>query len=240
MATTSLQIVDAPAHATWAEARKLVEKVRTGARAWLELGEVLEALRTEFFNEGHGGDRRSKAFQNQAPHGAALEKGWQAKVREELGISDDTARRYIQGRKAFLICDSVESAPDGETIDLDDGRSFPITKEARQKAAALKESILLGDTPIRRAMPAVAGLFAVEGGKGSGGKAATNHAANTWAALIKARNSIRVQHWRQGKLPGGHTWEDAGFIWAELLRQLPDDLRVETAKWVKNGMPRKD
>jgi hypothetical protein len=98
----------------------------------------------------------------------------------------------------------------------------------------------VGETPINRAMPAVAGVFTVNGGAGTGGKAATNHAANTWAALVKGRNSISAKHWRQGKLPGGHTWDDAAGLWAEILRQLPDDLRVVTQKWVKDGMPRKD
>jgi hypothetical protein len=103
--TTTLEVINETATATWAEAKKLVSQVRAGARAWLELGQVLEELRAEFFAERAGAGRPSdwaKAnVKRIAPHDAAQlsapsEKGWQAKVREELGISDDTARRYME------------------------------------------------------------------------------------------------------------------------------------------------
>lgn len=156
---------------------------------------------------------------------------------EQLGIHPATAYRYISVVKAIEICAQVERAPEGEVIELGGGDSYEVTKEVREKARQLRVEIVTGEVPMNRALPAVAGMFGVSGG-GTGGKAATNHAANTWAALVKARNSISGRHWRQGKLPNGHSWDDAINQWAAILQQLPDELRAATAAWVKQGMPR--
>ena len=89
--STFIEIVNesGPGASTWAVAKRLVAQVRAGGRAWLELGEVLQELRTEYFAQTVGLRRGNSP----SPHDAATgEKGWQAKVREELGISDDTAR----------------------------------------------------------------------------------------------------------------------------------------------------
>ncbi len=241
---TNLQVVDASAPATWAEARKLVTQVRAGARAWLQLGEVLEELRSEYFAPHRltaAGPGRGNSGK-QSPHDAVPvsdERGWQAKVREEIGISDDTARKWITGKTVYSLCGQIEQLPDGETIDHA-GKSWPITEEARRKAGELKEALMLGQVPLTRALPAFAGMFTVEGGKGAGGKAATNHPANTWAGLQKLRTSLDAKHWRQGKIPGRASWDLAVDEWAALLRQLPDELRAATAAWVQKGMPRQE
>jgi hypothetical protein len=182
--SSTLSVVEA-SPATWGDARKLVEKVRAGARAWLELGEVLEALREQYLGEGHGGDRRSKTARDQAPHGAALEKGWQAKVREELGISDDTARRWMLDAKRH---DQLIRITDGTVQQVDGQR---VTDEVRERAQSALSA--LEADPSARPARLWAGLW---GGAATKGKqrAAVDHARNIARGLTALQTSL--PHWQ--------------------------------------------
>lgn len=211
----------------WNKARQLLAQGRQVAS---EFADEIERLRGLYLGEGHGGDRRSK---NQQPL-EDREQGFVAAVERELSISTATAYRYINVVKAVGICQQIEQAPDGEVIELEAG-SYEVTDEVREKARSLRENIVTGAVPMNRAMPAVAGMFHVQGG-GTGGKAATNHANNTWAGIQKLRTSLKARHWRQGKGP----WDAAVDEWAALLGQLPDELRAATAAWVEKGMKRTD
>jgi hypothetical protein len=190
-----LQIVTeaAPAAATWAEAKRLVAEIRAGGRAWLELGEVLEVLRTEFFAQGAGGggDRKSFAANVKitSPHGAvkwspADERGWQAKVREELGISDDTARRWMldghRYRQMRLICAGRVDEVDGHLV------TDTVRKEAR---AAIAE---IDSDPTMRPARKWAGLWSAVKTKGSQRKA-IDHATNIARGLTALQTSL--PHW---------------------------------------------
>lgn len=184
MATAPLQIVEAPAPATWGEARKLVEKVRAGARAWLELGEVLEGLRSTYFAQTAGLRRGNSP----SPHDAATEKGWQAKVREELGISDDTARRWMldgqRYRQLLQITDGAVRQIDGQAV----------TAEVREKA---QEALAVIQTdPSVRPARVWAGLWGASATKGKQ-RAAIDHARNLAMALTKLETSL--PHWTKLK-----------------------------------------
>ncbi len=176
---SNLQIVDAPPAATWSEARKLVEKVRAGARAWLELGEVLEELRAEFLSKG-GRPKNS-------PHDAASfqdERGWQAKVREELGISDDTARRWMLDGQRYRQLIQIAN---GQVRQID-GQS--VTAEVRENA---KEALAeIQDDPSVRPARKWAGIWGAGATKGKH-RAAIDHARNIARALTALETSL--PHW---------------------------------------------
>lgn len=187
MATTSLQLVDASAPTTWAEARKLVAQVRAGARAWLQLGQVLEELRSEFFAQGdnHGfGRGRPKASPHDAAKLSGDERGWQAKVREELGISDDTARRWMLDAQRYQQLLQIS----GGGVHQVDGQN--VTPDVRLKAKEALEVISV-DPSVRPAR-LWAGLWGANATKGKQ-RAATDHARNIRRGLVALANSL--EHW---------------------------------------------
>lgn len=197
--SVSLQVVDSPPPATWAEAKKLVTQVRTGARAWLQLGEVLEELRSTYFAQTAGLRRGNSP----SPHDAATEKGWQAKVREELGISDDTARRWMADAQRYQQLLQITSGDvrqiDGQTITAD------VRERAREALDAIQ-----GDPSVRPAR-LWAGLW---GGAATKGKqrAAVDHARNIRRGVIALATSL--EHWNN--LPAQERAAiEAG--WAELV-----------------------
>jgi hypothetical protein len=178
---SALEVVSSsPAHATWGEARKLVEKVRAGARAWLELGEVLETLRAEFLSKG------GRPAAKNSPHGAASfdDRGWQAKVREELGISDDTARRWMLDARRHQ---QLVQITDGGVQQVEGQRVTAEVRERAQEALSALEA-----DPSARPARLWAGLW---GGAATKGKqrAAVDHARNIARGLTALQTSL--PHW---------------------------------------------
>lgn len=163
------------------------------------------------------------------PHDAAS-GGFQAACREQLGISDDTAYRYINAAKAVFACEQIAEAPVGEVIELDGGDKFKVTEKAQEKAKELKEEIVTGGVPLNRALPAVKGLFVPGGSKG--GKAATNHSQNCKAAMAKWATSL--EHYYDFPV-ADRDYLDAAF--AELLAAgvIPESWLVMVAKQTKGG-----
>jgi hypothetical protein len=177
--TSALQIVDETAPASWATAKKLVAQVRAGARAWLELGQVLEELRTEYFADPRANLRRGNS---PTPHDAAPgEKGWQAKVREELGISDDTARRWMLDAQRHQ---QILSIADGSVTQIDGQK---ITDEVRARAEEALAA-LQTDPSVRPARQ-WAGLWGAGATKGKQ-RAAVDHARNIRRAIIALATSL--------------------------------------------------
>lgn len=187
MSSANLQVVDAPPPASWDEARKLVGEVRKGARAWLQLGEVLEELRSEYFAPHRlnaAGPGRGNVGK-QSPHDAATgEKGWQAKVREELGISDDTARRWMLDAKRYQqllsITDGATRQIEGQTVTAD------VRAKAQEALAAIETD------PSVRPARLWAGLWGAGATKGKA-RAAVDHDRNLRRALVALANSL--EHW---------------------------------------------
>jgi len=212
----------------WNKARELL---LDGRRVAEEFAQELERLRNQYLRQGQG--RRTDLADD-----GDQESGFQAAVERELGISKATAYRYIAAIKALEICTQIANAPRGEVIELPGAGSYAITPEVREKARAMREAIVVGDVPLNRAMPAVAGMFQVAGG-GTGGKAATNHGANVWAGLQKLHTSLSARHWRKGELSATRSWDAAANSWTLLLEQLPDELKRETLDWAKKQGGRK-
>jgi len=199
--TSTLQIVNETAPATWADAKKLVAQVRAGARAWLELGQVLEELRAEYFADPKANLRRGNS---PTPHDAAPgEKGWQAKVRQELGISDDTARRWMLDAQRHQ---QILSIADGSVEQIDGQK---ITVEVRNRAVEALAA-LQADPSVRPARQ-WAGLWGAGATKGKQ-RSAVDHARNIRRALTQLATSL--EQWKS--LPAADRVQiESG--WAEIV-----------------------
>ncbi len=211
MAVT-LHVVDA-VPATWAEARKLVEKVRAGARAWLELGEALEGLREHYFAQGAGGggDQKSPHRTVRRSDPVPDERGWQAKVREELGISDDTARRWILDGQRYR---QLLQIANGQLRQIE-GQS--VTAEVRDNA---KEALAeIQDDPSVRPARKWAGIWGAGATKGKQ-RAAVDHARNIARGLTALQTSL--PHWAKLS-PDERAALEKG--WALIREMLPETFR---------------
>lgn len=204
--TTALEVVSPTSLARldpdWDQARSLVAEVRDGARAWMHLGEVLESLRKEFFSKG------GRPCKNNSPHDAASlsspsDTGWQAKVRAELGISDDTARRWILDAQRYGQMYQISA---GKVTEIDGKK---VTAEVREEAKlALAE--IAADPTVRPARK-WAGLWGAAPTKGSQ-RAAVDHARNIRRAITALATSL--EHWN-ALTPAERSQIESG--WAEIV-----------------------
>jgi hypothetical protein len=151
---------------------------------------VLAQLRAEYFAPHRlvaAGPGRGK----QSPHGAATvseqeEKGWQAKVREELGISDDTARRWMLDSQRYSQMLAISSG----AVDQVDGQK--ITTEVKERTQEALGAIQLD--PTARPARLWAGLWGAGATKGKQ-RAAVDHARNIRRAVIAFATSL--EHWSE-------------------------------------------
>jgi hypothetical protein len=191
----ALQIVnEAPPAATWDHARELFGRVLPTVGDWLELGAVLTVLREEFFAQTAGLRRGNSPSSHGATPGPDV-PGWQAKVREELGISHHTALRYLEKSHYVALLDNarrlkpVTYLRDGEPVTVK-----PTAEMGRLAADALNE-VLAGTKKPGCAWAGVCGegLRVAETGKKE--RAAVDHAMNLSNAIAKLKTSL--PHWRE-------------------------------------------
>jgi hypothetical protein len=125
-------------------------------------------------------------------------QGWQAKVREELGISDDTARRIIERGQYVAMLDEVRR---GEPIQYITSRREPRevlpTGEMSKLAAEALENVARGAVAPKRAWAGVVGEANRSAGNSAGAKdrAPVNHFEVLRQALVSLRNSL--PHWSE-------------------------------------------
>lgn len=188
--STTIELLDS----RWDRARLLLND---GKRTAEEFAAEIERLRESFYNEGRGGDRRSK---NQTPHVAAFDPapGFQAAVRRELGISDDTARRILDRVRYTRM---LASAAAGEEVKYLTGTgakkheaSFLPSEEAMTKARDLLADVVAGDVKPSAAWAGVVGETRRVAATGKKERAATDHAENLRRALRAFGTSL--EHWR--------------------------------------------
>lgn len=223
----SLQL---PADPSWERARGFVGQIQTGIEGVVRLGLELKALHNQWHNNGRGGDRKSDAAQIKRPladdrsqdiHPAALAQGWQAKVREEIGISHQAAMRIMD--KAMYV-KMIASVSSGRSVLYLDSRRREKTLEPTAEHQALAQEamqeIVVGSATPSRAWAGIVG----EGGRRKGRvaeRAAVDHAENLKDGLRKLKNSLR--HWR--KLEPGERAE-IECLWSEVAGMLPDTWTV--------------
>jgi hypothetical protein len=224
-----------PNNPTWDRAKLLAGRIRGGAEAIVELGLELVALKRQFNLFGVGGDRKSSAYKNHSPQGAAndrkglsdyekreAQKGWQQAVREHLGISDDTARRWME--RAVVIMQfqqlkagqAIEYSPAGKKNEPP--RLLEPTPEVLDRIDEALDNIVTGAVAAPRAFAGVIGesIRRTKQG-GTAKKAPTDHAANIRTALTKLETSL--SHWR--KLDA-ETRMELETQWEAVRAKLPD------------------
>lgn len=219
-----------PEKPSWDRARKLVGAVRQGAECIVHLGMELEALRDEFFAPGIGGGRPTKtspqgaaklespAFSHDATLFGPTEKGWQQKVRAELGISDDTAYRLIErGRTVCMIRDLAQ----GDVVTYDDSRGEKVeikaTKEIQALAVEMLDDVVSGTVAAKRAWAGIVGEGGRRGKGGSLTRAPVDHAKNIKKALVALRTSLK--HWKHLTPPDRQWIEEC---WSEVKALIPE------------------
>jgi len=220
---------EVPDQPSWERARALCREVRRGAEAIVQLGRELLALRRQWFSVG------GRPPGKNSPQGAASFSsdsktstyearrkiaGWQQKVREELGISDDTARRIMERAQAII---SLRRLQNGELIEYQapDGKAvIEPTPEARENAAKILEEVEAGTVSASRALAGLVGETLRR--QRSPHRAPVDHAENIRVALIKLQNSLP----KWGTLSPKQRAE-LEETWAEILPLLPD-----TWKWL--------
>jgi hypothetical protein len=213
----------APADPSWDRARELCGKVRQSIGDIVALGLELKGLRDQWFAQG--GDTR---FGHGSPHPAANRddrpthgqvRGWQARVQEELGISDDTARRLIDKAR---YCSMLKTLSEGEAIEYRDTtqeiKQIHPTEETKARAEAALDDVASGAVAAPRAFAGVVGeSHRRNKSGGAANRAEVDHAQNLKDGLRKLKNSLR--HWR--KLEPGQRAE-IECLWGEVRRLLPD------------------
>ena len=188
-----------PSKPSWDQAKRYAGEIRGGAEAIVKLGLELVALRMEFLSAGGRPKKNSPhdaaSFGNsgESGHLRYIEKGWQAKVREELGISDDTARRWIE--RALVIIEfkklqsgqPVEYTPKGKK----GKRVLEPTPDVLERVEEALDKIVTGTVPAPRAFAGIVGEGMRCGRQnGIAHKAPTDHKENLKAALAKLCTSL--------------------------------------------------
>jgi hypothetical protein len=220
----------APADPSWDRARELCGKVRQSIGDIVALGLELKGLRDQWFAKGAGGggDRMSQAYKNHLAAGCGevvdrpthgQVRGWQARVQEELGISDDTARRLIDKAR---YCSMLKTLSEGEAIEYRDTtqeiKQIHPTEETKARAEAALDDVASGAVAAPRAFAGVVGeSHRRNKSGGAANRAEVDHAQNLKDGLRKLKNSLR--HWR--KLEPGQRAE-IECLWGEVRRLLPD------------------
>jgi hypothetical protein len=174
--------------AQWAAVRRYVEGARLFQRASLAAqimaGMGLLDLRKDY-GEKRGGDRKSFAAKNQKPHGAVFDfSDWPAVVKRELGISDDTARRWMEmateARKRLNKGDMEL----GRILEKHPGALTPAEQELLKTAV---HKISDGKTQME---------FLLECGVAYAGSAGAHRAGEAGAAATKGKARAPIQHAR--------------------------------------------
>jgi hypothetical protein len=213
-----------------------VAQVQSGIEGIVRLGLELKALQDEFHGIGHGGDRKSEtARENQASargrligkgseedrqgiHPAELARGWQARVREEIGISHQAALRIME--KALYV-KMISSVSAGRTVAyIDSRRKEQVLEPTEEHIALAKDAmteVVTGSATPQRAWAGIAGEAARRVTGRTAEKAEIDHYKNIKDGLIKLRTSLRK--WRHLE-PGQRA--ELETLWADVQRHLPD------------------
>lgn len=172
--------------ASWERARILAGNAKANI---LELGAVLRALHDTWYRTNQG--TRTDLHPVPAAH---IKQGWREKVREELGISDDTALRIMeQGRYATML----QEISAGRAISYRPHKAdAPVvvhpTPKRQEMATALLNRVLIGDI---KASAGWSGLIGetTRADMMDGKKMPTDHANNLLTAIKKLKTSLA--HW---------------------------------------------
>lgn len=230
--TTAVELVphwEPPSEPSWFRAREYADKVRESCVAIIQLGVELHALRERFYAQGKGGGGDQRSGRNiTSPHGcgeviqevhpAELRRGWQAKVQEELGISDDTARR-IMDRARYV--GMIKALAEGDDVEYTDSkkqvREVQANEERKQLASAALDEIVAGTASPQRAWAGVVGETTRREKGRTPARAPVDHYKNIKGGLTALKTSLRK--WKTLE-PGQRA--ELEVLWSEVRKALPE------------------
>lgn len=213
---------------SWERARTLWQSATRGAEDLIELSVLLLALRKEFFAQGTGGggDKKSQPYITSSASGRSdptekiysakpPEKGWQETVREQLGISHQTALRLIDRGNAVM---RIKGIADGEDVRWKDTKGeikiMRATDEAQRMAQEALPVVVAGILPASRAWAGICGES--ERSKAGKRRAEIDYAAVMRRALVSLRNA--AASWN---LLDPDDRADVENLWYEVRETLP-------------------
>ena len=187
--------------ASWDRARCLAQDITKGAEAIVELGQVLAALKEQWFENPTNNLRIGNSpVGHPCPTGEKGQfvvsnremRGWQRRVEEELGISYKTADRYIE--KAQYTC-MMKDLIAGEAIQYVDSKKnvkvVQPTPELQELAASKVREVIVGTVNAKRAWAGLIGEGTRRGNQdGETKRAPVDHRANLMAAMRKLNTSL--------------------------------------------------
>jgi hypothetical protein len=209
-----------PAEPSWDHARALINDVRRSITAVIELGAEIRALRDEFLQQGARTDLLGRQTVS-----ANINKGWQEKVEDELGISHVTALKIME-RAFSLVC--MRQIETGEPVEYMDSRSkeqriLNPTPELQQQATKAIEAVVAGTVAAPRAWAGLIGEGSrVANQGGSSSRANVDHAKNLKMAITKLRTSLK-----EWKHISGKDRIEIEEMWQEIVESLPVTMTLE-------------
>ena len=220
-----------PAEPSWDRARELAKGIRHVVDDVISLGLELTALRQQFIAQGKGGGRYANSnfvkgvneVISDMPRGSRetdeqfAERGWQAKVKEELNVSHVTALELMKRARYCCMLRDVSVGKDVRYLDSKkEIREVTAAPELRQLATQALGEIATGQASPARAWAGVSG----EGQRREKGivpkRDEINHAKNVMKALKALRTSLR--HWNKFQ-PGERAQCEC--LWDDVFKYVP-------------------
>jgi hypothetical protein len=211
-----------PQTPSWDRARSLCADLRKTVENVIALGLEITALRREFFREGQGkgGGRYASKLPRLSRENDLqfCQRGWQATVQEELGISHVTA---LEVMKRARYCCMIRDLAIGESVKYLDSkkeiRDVEPTPEMSEMAKVALDDVAAGHASPARAWAGITG----EGTRVKKGttpkREEVDHARNIRDGLIKLKTSLR--HWK--KLDPAQRAE-LEVIWGDVVKHVPE------------------
>jgi hypothetical protein len=212
-----------PTAPSWDRARELCTDLRKTVETIIQLGLEITALRKEFFKQGAGGGGDMRSL-NKLPRLSRENdmqfclRGWQAKVREELGIGHQTALELI---KRARYCCMIRDLAIGESVQYltakKEVQNVEPTQEMSELAKAALEDVASGHASPSRAWAGITGEGTRVKKGASMKREEVDHSRNIRDGLIKLKTSLR--HWK--KLDPAQRAE-LEVIWGDVVKHVPE------------------
>lgn len=209
---------------SWERAREYCQNIKKSVEDIVLLGRELLALKMQWFDVGGRPEKNSghpvPSFPSNDPA-----RGWQKRVRDELGISRKTAERIIERAETITMIGRLkEGNPVRYWLNGKKGEERVIepTPEVIAMADEALTQIEVGTISAPRAWAGLVGESSRRGQQGGvSHRAPVDHGKNIMRAIAMLKNSIR--HWKR---LNPEVRSKIEMMWAEVSEDLP-----ETWQW---------
>jgi hypothetical protein len=213
-----------PTAPSWDRARELCADLRKTVDNIILLGLEISALRKQFFRDGQGAGGGNFSNSSKIPRLSRDSdvqhclRGWQAKVREELGMSHVTA---LEVTKRARYCCMIRDLAIGESVQYLNAKkevqNVEPTPEMSDLAKAALEDVASGHASPSRSWAGITGEGTRVKKGASMKREEVDHSRNIRDGLIKLKTSLR--HWK--KLDPAQRAE-LEVIWGDVVKHVPE------------------